>query len=259
MANSTEVGEFDFGNWGTWQAWQFVVYWAVIMGAQELFSALVSLIAHYSTKRIPVGGKHLDKLGFTDWAFVYFNRFSVPVLIYYLSHLCIHSKHVEWNPHKLTVWNTVGSLLMFFFIYDMVYVQFHKFLHIRGIYKWVHKHHHKQMAPSRGNVDASNTHPLEFVPGECIHLLCVYLVPCHVYTVVAFMALGGVMASLNHTRFDLGIPYFYDVKAHDTHHRLPQTNYGQYTMYWDKVFGSFKPYEKDLVDKSFFDQKQKSL
>jgi sterol desaturase/sphingolipid hydroxylase (fatty acid hydroxylase superfamily) len=34
----------------------------------------------------------------------------------------------------------------------------------------------------------------------------------------------------------------YDVKAHDVHHRIPQSNYGQYTVLWDRLLGSFRPY-----------------
>jgi sterol desaturase/sphingolipid hydroxylase (fatty acid hydroxylase superfamily) len=32
------------------------------------------------------------------------------------------------------------------------------------------------------------------------------------------------------------------VKFHDIHHWYPDSNYGQYIMMWDHVFGWFKPY-----------------
>jgi len=70
------------------------------------------------------------------------------------------------------------------------------------------------------------------------------LVPCHVLTIFVFVAIGGVCASLNHTRFDVRLlKGIYEVRAHDVHHRLPQTNYGQYIMFWDKVMGSFRSYD----------------
>ena len=31
---------------------------------------------------------------------------------------------------------------------------------------------------------------------------------------------------------------------HDVHHRLPESNYGQYTMLWDHAFGSYRPYKE---------------
>jgi sterol desaturase/sphingolipid hydroxylase (fatty acid hydroxylase superfamily) len=53
---------------------------------------------------------------------------------------------------------------------------------------------------------------------------------------------GGYMAGLNHTRHDLVVGIIYDSKAHDVHHRIPQSNYGQYTMFWDYIIGSYRAY-----------------
>jgi sterol desaturase/sphingolipid hydroxylase (fatty acid hydroxylase superfamily) len=117
------------------------------------------------------------------------------------------------------------------------------------VYRLVHKHHHRQHAPSRGNTDAINVHPFEFVVGEYIHLLslliCGHLLRdgVHVGAVMTFIVLGGVAASLNHTRLDVRVPWgVYEVRAHDVHHRLPKSNYGQYTMAWDRLLGTFRQY-----------------
>jgi len=46
-----------------------------------------------------------------------------------------------------------------------------------------------------------------------------------------------------HSRHDIRIPpYLYEVRAHDVHHRLPESNYAQYIMFWDRLFGSYVPY-----------------
>jgi sterol desaturase/sphingolipid hydroxylase (fatty acid hydroxylase superfamily) len=50
------------------------------------------------------------------------------------------------------------------------------------------------------------------------------------------------------------IPGLYDVKAHDIHHRIPESNYGQYTMFWDKLHGSWIPY-KDKIDVDYSSSK----
>jgi sterol desaturase/sphingolipid hydroxylase (fatty acid hydroxylase superfamily) len=100
---------------------------------------------------------------------------------------------------------------------------------------------------------------------------------------VLFIGLGGVLAGLNHTRHDvvLSVPssssvssasaltsedatsdnttasnsdgsnsnsakaYYtiFDSKHHDVHHRIPQSNYGQYTVFWDRIFGTFRDYD----------------
>ena len=121
------------------------------------------------------------------------------------------------------------------------------------MYRLIHKHHHRQHAPTRGNTDAINVHPFEFVVGEYIHLLAVFLVGAalraaggggvHAAAVFAFIVAGGVAASLNHTRLDVRLGWgAYEVRAHDVHHRLPKSNYGQYTMFWDRLLGTFREY-----------------
>ena len=64
---------------------------------------------------------------------------------------------------------------------------------MRQFYGLIHKHHHRQKAPSRGNIDAINVHPFEFAVGEYLHLLTVYLIPCHIYTVAFFVLAGGIL------------------------------------------------------------------
>jgi sterol desaturase/sphingolipid hydroxylase (fatty acid hydroxylase superfamily) len=85
-------------------------------------------------------------------------------------------------------------------------------------------------------------HPFEFFVGEYLHLFTVCVIPCHIVAVGIFLMIGGVLASLNHTRFDVEIPYIYCVRVHDVHHRLPESNYGQYIMLWDHIFGSYRAY-----------------
>jgi sterol desaturase/sphingolipid hydroxylase (fatty acid hydroxylase superfamily) len=136
-------------------------------------------------------------------------------------------------------------------VYDFFYHLFHRALHLRSVYKYIHKHHHMQHAPSRGNVDAVNVHPFEFVCGEYNHLLAIFLVPCHVVTAALFVVLGGVIASLNHTRYSVSFFNIFDVKFHDQHHVVPTVNYGQYLMLWDHLFGTYQeyPHEKLMASK----------
>lgn len=105
---------------------------------------------------------------------------------------------------------------------------------------------------------------------------------------VLFIGLGGVLAGLNHTRHDVvmsvpssttaspsssetddatttttsnttttintskGYLTIFDSKHHDVHHRIPQSNYGQYTVFWDRLFGTFRDYdENDRVNPAY--------
>ncbi|KAL3901556.1 MAG: hypothetical protein SGPRY_012260, partial [Prymnesium sp.] len=110
------------------------------------------------------------------------------------------------------------------------------------------------------NYDAINVHPVEFVLGEYNHLLSLFLVSrfivtCHAIAAFLFLVIGGAMATLNHTRLDLSflqIPFtrlpIFAVRAHDTHHAVPNSNYGQYLMLWDHAMGTFKAHPLDKQD-----------
>ena len=51
------------------------------------------------------------------------------------------------------------------------------------------------------------------------------------------------MASLNHTRFGISIPFVYDVRTHDVHHRKPRSNYCQFVPWFDMLYGSYEEYK----------------
>ena len=60
---------------------------------------------------------------------------------------------------------------------------------------------------------------------------------------LSFLICGGLMASLNHTRFGLTIPFVYNVRNHDVHHRKPKSNYCQFVPWYDILLGTFEAYK----------------
>lgn len=211
----------------------------------ELLTVIVSILFS-SFNRIPVKGKHLDELSQTDWLYITINKFLTALFVYHAQYVILGLKTIKWRIDEMSFSNTVVSWLLFYLFYDFFYMSFHRFLHLRAIYGFVHKHHHRQKAPSRGNLDAINVHPFEYIVGEYLHLVTIYFIPSHISAVLLFILMGGILASLNHTRFDVSIPYLYSVKVHDVHHRLPESNYAQYTMLWDCLFGTYRSYDKYL-------------
>eukprot|EP01123_Difflugia_compressa_P000134 TRINITY_DN10238_c0_g1_i1.p1 TRINITY_DN10238_c0_g1~~TRINITY_DN10238_c0_g1_i1.p1 ORF type:complete len:274 (-),score=38.35 TRINITY_DN10238_c0_g1_i1:66-770(-) len=207
---------------------------------------MFKLLEKSSIKRIPINGPHHDTLGFVDISYLAFNKVTTPLFIYHIIQFCYRSSKVSWSfqdPLSVLINSIVGVPLLFV-IYDLFYVPFHRTLHNNNIYKYIHKHHHQQNAPTRGLNDAINTHPFEYVLGQWNHLLSIYLLGfvmnVHVLTIFLFIAVGALMAGLNHTRLDIGIGSFYQVKHHDAHHRYPNSNFGQYLVLFDILTGSFK-------------------
>ena len=157
-----------------WEAYQIVLWTVVILLALEVLSQLVLALRPFFSA-IPAKGKHLDQLTPTDLAFVWFNRLCTPLFTFHVLLFLWKSSHVVWQLSGATFLNTVGATALTFIIYDFFYTLFHRALHARGLYKYIHKHHHRQKVPTRGNIDAVNVHPIEFIIGEYNHLFALYL------------------------------------------------------------------------------------
>lgn len=243
---------------GSWSTAHFIGFAALVQVGFEIYVQLLPTIFGGATPLSP-RGKHLDTLETLDKSFILFNRLAVIMMTYHYLMLVVYSPRVAWRLDAISAANTLLALPTCFIAYDLPYSLFHRLLHVRGLYAYVHKHHHRQIVPTRGNTDAINVHPFEFLCGEYNHLFAVWATSylcgsIHALTTVLFVFSGGFLASLNHTRFGvrLSVPLpkalgsevvLFDVRAHDVHHRIPQSNYGQYTMFWDKLMGSFREYE----------------
>lgn len=219
-----------------------------------LFIPILARTAFRGT--LPHKVRPLEKLDVIDHVYITFNKL-VSILFVFHCILFVRSSGMDCDFGALAADPSVlGAalvkvpvhLLFLFVVYDFFYTLFHWALHIPGVYSLVHKHHHRQMSPFRGNTDAINVHPFEYVTGEYNHLFALWLllrvVPAaevHALSFLVFILVGGLGASLNHTRVAARIPFLFSVAAHDFHHRQPRCNYGQYSMLWDNVFGTFKP------------------
>mmetsp|Transcript_24361 Transcript_24361/g.78225 ORF Transcript_24361/g.78225 Transcript_24361/m.78225 type:complete len:195 (-) Transcript_24361:161-745(-) len=136
---------------------------------------------------------------------------------------------------------------------DMLYAPLHRAMHLQAVYPWVHKHHHRNTFPARGYIDAANEHPVEQIAALCLHWVAVHVVAhtagLHVAAVLAHFGVKALGACFNHTGYDVQLRFCgieYAVRAHETHHRKPNTNFAQYVMFWDKLMGTYKEYESGI-------------
>ncbi len=174
------------------------------------------------------------ELGLSDFIFTTINRCVItPIYVYHSTLYFRDSTDVNYNMYTSIIEFIVSIIQFFalFAIYDLIYVTFHRTLHLPQIYSYIHKHHHKQISPFRGSYDGTNTHPFEYVVGIYLHLwslqilifICNNVIGYKVYflSMHMFLAFTSLMAPLNHTRFAINVPFVYEVTAHDVHHRQP--------------------------------------
>ena len=262
---------YDVNSWTFYAAFGAVIY----IGFGVYDWVILPLIAKLVTGRLPEKADKMKEMASIDNAFVTFNRLTAIVFVYHAVQLAVTFLNVNLHDSAALVaaaWRLPVHLPLIFIIYDFFYTWMHWALHIPGLYPLIHKHHHRQLVPFRGNVDAINVHPIEYILGEYDHLWAVFLAAkvvaafgvagtaagtpalvqtllgpaqLHWLTFLAYVVLAGTLSSLNHTRTDVAIPYVYQVWWHDYHHRQPRCNYGQYVMLWDWLFGWFKPRSVD--------------
>lgn len=227
---------------------------------------LVPLTAVLTGHRIlPDKARRNTVLTMKDKIIVQVNRLVTVLFLYHMVQLgCNDSLYSaedllsaapSWQTAARAIAKNLAIFVLVYFpavivFYDFFYALFHRALHLEWLYPHIHKHHHLQYTPWRGNVDAINTHPIEYIVGEYNHLWSLYWVAKfstkvfgyqpHAVFVLVYIVVAGLLSTLNHTRVDARIPYIYNVWWHDLHHRVPPSNYGQYTMLWDWVFGWYK-------------------
>jgi sterol desaturase/sphingolipid hydroxylase (fatty acid hydroxylase superfamily) len=226
-----------------------------------LYTIVMAAARALNLKQIPVRGKHLDDLEPIDVAFITFQKISALPFAYFLAKHLFHEPNVIWPLQSVSFTNTLLAIPPFFIIFDFFYTIFHWALHIQSVYGYIHKYHHRQKAPTRGNADAGNVHPVELLLGQYNHIFTVYIycnllgMQMHVIAINIILIMVIFLSTLNHTRFDSKVEIvgvtLYDSKCHDVHHRIPQSNYGQYIHIWDKMFGTFRMYDpNDRVNPS---------
>jgi len=193
--------------------------------------------------------RRLEKLETIDLVYLAMNMVVSFTYVSNLMHYAANS--FSFEADTMTLLNTAPAFMALFLLYDLMYWAFHWGMHRPAVYAYVHKHHHRQVLPFRGILDAENEHPLEQVGGLSLLLLTVRLVHMvfgvHGFAFAAFFGGYSTFNVVNHLPYDLAVkfPVGYTAAAHQMHHRDPLCNFATCTMFWDKLFGTFKPY-KDL-------------
>jgi hypothetical protein len=221
---------FSLYDASSWQWWHYAEWVGVIFAALHIMQHLVLALGSLAGKGTPeaaIPGAESGKLlsfDSLDWFFVTFNKCTTALFSYHMIRYLYSSPLFVWSfPEGTTALaaagQLAGSVLALYIVYDFGYTLFHWGLHHGSVYRFVHKHHHRQAVPFRGNLDAVNVHPFEFATGEYNHMFAAYAVAAaleyftggsvrlHAGAVGFFVIAGGILASLNHTRFAFAIPF----------------------------------------------------
>jgi sterol desaturase/sphingolipid hydroxylase (fatty acid hydroxylase superfamily) len=179
--------------------------------------------------RTPPGARLRHRRDCADFTCLALNKLAT---VAFLLH-ALRDLHAHAPPPPPSALTALLPVPLLFLAYDAMYAPFHYLLHWAPLYPYIHKHHHRQVAPHRGLDDAVNTHPFEYAVGMWMHLGALWLLrdglglAVSPWAVLVFVLGGSVLAAVNHTRMEVEVPYLFNSREHDSHHRFSQFNYAR--------------------------------
>ncbi|MDH5657112.1 MAG: sterol desaturase family protein [Spirochaetia bacterium] len=135
-----------------------------------------------------------------------------------------------------------ASIFLALIVHDTYFYWTHRFMHLKKIFPYFHKVHHKSVNPSPWA--AFSFHPLESIVEAGILPLLVLLFPLHPYALSIFLAvmtLLNVEGHLGYEFYPKGFTrhffwkYFNTSTHHNMHHQFFSCNYGLYFNWWDQI------------------------
>lgn len=242
--------------WGISLFWWITAYTVLRLALLGFVDGLVWLLA----PRLPplpsrTGPKPVFQhtINPMDVTYLVVNSMIEFVFAQQISHLLWYAPFIVRSPSAIGIFNSLLAFWLLLVVDDMLYAPLHRFMHLPQVYRFVHKHHHRNTYPARGYIDAANEHPVEQISALTLHWIAVHIVAhtagLHVAAVGAHFGFKALGACFNHTGYDVRISFLgidYSVRSHETHHRKPTTNYAQYVMFWDRLMGTYRPYESGL-------------
>ena len=116
------------------------------------------------------------KINAMDVTYLVINSLIEYVFSLQIAHLLWHAAYIVHAPSGLGLLNGPVALWLMLIVDDMLYAPLHRFMHLPQVYRFVHKHHHRNTFPARGYIDAANEHPVEQIAALSLHWTAVHIV-----------------------------------------------------------------------------------
>eukprot|EP00515_Schizochytrium_aggregatum_P006534 CAMPEP_0202072418 /NCGR_PEP_ID=MMETSP0964-20121228/2408_1 /ASSEMBLY_ACC=CAM_ASM_000500 /TAXON_ID=4773 /ORGANISM="Schizochytrium aggregatum, Strain ATCC28209" /LENGTH=393 /DNA_ID=CAMNT_0048639447 /DNA_START=183 /DNA_END=1364 /DNA_ORIENTATION=+ len=133
-----------------------------------------------------------------------------------------------------------ASCLLVYFWVDFYSYWIHRILHMRWIYKYVHKWHHRYKAPTAFGAFA--IHPIEYICFQTAGIWCCAIFPIHVMSFLTVTTFVAFHNQVDHSGvyYEGDLPWVPSTKYHDDHHKYFHLNYGVTLVLWDWLFGTLR-------------------
>ncbi|MCU0425867.1 MAG: sterol desaturase family protein [Candidatus Kapabacteria bacterium] len=139
----------------------------------------------------------------------------------------------------------IGGVLLMLVIHDAYFYFMHRAVHHKKLYPIVHKVHHLSYNPTPWAAFAF--HPFEALTEFLIFPIVAFTIPHTIGMIATWLGFMTLYNAYGHLGFEL-YPKGFSSHAvgkwintsvnHNMHHKYATSNYGLYTLVWDRLFGT---------------------
>ncbi len=158
-----------------------------------------------------------------------------------------------WRAGWITItqpgwWRTLLDLAAFLLLMDFGMYVFHRIAHHPWLYSWIHSTHHTHESTNALSLFVLN--PFEVLGFGGLMITVLVLVPLSGAAVLAYLILNTSFGTLGHAGvepFPRSWARWFFVRQvgtstfHAGHHLRQTSNFGFYTVIWDRLFGTLDP------------------
>lgn len=168
---------------------------------------------------------------------------AIPTILLFLLEVRGYSNlYDNASATKLGYFGILIQVVTFIMFTDGCIYWIHRFLHLKSIYKVLHKDHHKWKVPTPFASHAF--HPLDGFLQSCPYHIYPFLFPLHKITyLLLFVFVNFWTVSIHDGDYrvpDMLKPYVNGSAHHMDHHLFYNFNYGQFFTLWDRIGNSFR-------------------
>lgn len=211
-------------------------FWGILIAsnlAMYLFTIAISFL--WSKAK----GHKMLKLSSKD-AFTSLAILAVNILVAIPGYFLFIQGYIEFSFEGYFVLD----FLLLFFVFDLgMYV-----VHIISHYVWpFNKFHDKHHAHHHFNaISLYVMEPIESILFGVLLTTCTFFMQLNLYSFLAFLFLNWVLGVIGHLNTDSTKQplIFGNHVFHKTHHQQANSNFGFYTLIWDRLFGTLYKNQK---------------
>ncbi len=206
-------------------------FWVTLVAANILMYLLTILISYYWSKIHNFKTLPISKLDIKNSILV----LSVNILVAIPGYLLFINAKINFTTNTYFF----RDFLLLYIIFDFTMYCLHFISHHLWPFKIFHKKHHTHQYFN--TISLYVMQPVESLLFGFLLTICAFLFTLNFYSFLTFIFINwllGVVGHLN-TRSTKQPILFGNHIFHKTHHQYPNKNYGFYTVFWDKLFGTF--------------------